>query len=66
MGIPGAWMYGENAGIAMQTASELLQKIRHNRFTGNDLKALRKEWATILDAIDEMIADIDRVEEEHN
>ena len=48
MGIPGAWMYGENAGIAMQTASELLQKIRHNRFTGNDLKALRKEWATIL------------------
>ena len=37
MGIPGAWMYGENAGIAMQTASELLQKIRHNRFTGNDL-----------------------------
>ena len=50
----------------MQTASELLQKIRHNRFTGNDLKALRKEWATILDAIDEMIADVDRVEEEHN
>nr|DAJ44908.1 MAG TPA: Methanosarcina acetivorans protoglobin fold, protoglobin, METHANOGENESIS, ARCHAEA [Caudoviricetes sp.] len=66
MGIPGAWLYGENAGIAMQTASELLNKIRHNRFTGDDLRALRKEWATILNAIDNMIADVDRVEEEHN
>lgn len=66
MGIPGAWMYGENAGVAMQTASELLQRIRHNRFTGNDLKALRKEWATILNAIDEMIANVDKVEEEYN
>jgi hypothetical protein len=50
----------------MQTASELLNKIRHNRFTGDDLRALRKEWATILNAIDNMIADVDRVEEEHN
>lgn len=66
MGIPGAWLYGENAGIAMQTASELLNKIRHNRFTGDDLRALRKEWATILNAIDNMIADVDRVEKEYN
>ena len=66
MGIPGAWLYGENAGIAMQTASELLNKIRHNRFTGDDLRALRKEWTTILNAIDNMIANVDRVEEEHN
>lgn len=48
MGAPGAWVYGEDVGSAIETAKATIQKIETNKYDNKDLIELVKATNDII------------------
>lgn len=55
MGIAGLWAYGEDIGSAIETAENVLAKIKTNRFDTEDLSELRLSLLSVCDELEKAV-----------